>query len=56
VAHTIIDLARQPYCQLIVLEAHGRSGVVRALNGSVAEGVARHSNVPVLLAPPTASV
>jgi nucleotide-binding universal stress UspA family protein len=27
-----------------------------ALNGSVAEGVARHSNVPVLLAPPTASV
>jgi nucleotide-binding universal stress UspA family protein len=55
-AQTIVDMARQLHCNLIVLGTHGRSGVVRALIGSVAEGVARHSNVPVLLVPPTASV
>lgn len=55
-AQTIIDQARQLHCDLIVLGTHGRSGVARAILGSVAEGVARHSNVPVLLVPPTASV
>jgi nucleotide-binding universal stress UspA family protein len=28
---------------------HGRDGVVRALMGSVAERVARHADVPVML-------
>jgi nucleotide-binding universal stress UspA family protein len=55
-AQTIVDMARRLHCDLIVLGTHGRSGVLRALIGSVAEGVARHSNVPVLLVPPTASV
>jgi nucleotide-binding universal stress UspA family protein len=55
-AQTIIDTARELHCDLIVLGTHGRSGIVRALIGSVAEGVARHSSVPVLLVPPTASL
>ena len=34
---------------LIVLGTHGRSGLSRFLVGSVAEGVVRHTPVPVLL-------
>jgi nucleotide-binding universal stress UspA family protein len=55
-AQTIIDKAHELHCDLIVLGTHGRGGVARAIIGSVAEGVARHSNVPALLVPPTASV
>ncbi|NWG87178.1 MAG: universal stress protein [Hydrogenophilaceae bacterium] len=36
---------------LVVLGTHGRRGVERMLLGSVAEGVARLSTVPVLLIP-----
>jgi len=53
-ADTIVEQARQLRCDLIVMGTHGRSGVARAVIGSVAEGVARHSAVPVLLVPPTA--
>lgn len=34
---------------LIVMGTHGRTGVARALLGSVAEQVSRHSDVPVML-------
>jgi nucleotide-binding universal stress UspA family protein len=37
----------------IVMGSHGRSGVNRALMGSVAEGVARRSPVPVMIVPPS---
>ena len=36
---------------LVVLGTHGRRGIERWLLGSVAEGVARRSSVPVLLVP-----
>jgi nucleotide-binding universal stress UspA family protein len=40
---------------LVVLGTHGRRGVERMLLGSVAEGVARRSAVPVLLVPQPAA-
>lgn len=35
----------------IVMGTHGRSGLMRAVIGSVADRVARHANVPVVLVP-----
>lgn len=55
VAQAIVDMANTLHCDLIVLGTHGRSGIARALIGSVAEGVARHSAVPVMLVPPSAT-
>jgi nucleotide-binding universal stress UspA family protein len=37
----------------IVMGTHGRSGLKRAVMGSVAEGVARRSPVPVMIVPPS---
>ncbi|WP_102125337.1 universal stress protein [Deinococcus planocerae] len=45
----ILGVARDEDARLIVMSTHGRSGLSRALLGSVAEGVAHHSPVPVLL-------
>jgi nucleotide-binding universal stress UspA family protein len=36
----------------IVIGTHGRSGLNRAVMGSVAEGVARRAPVPVMIVPP----
>jgi nucleotide-binding universal stress UspA family protein len=36
----------------IVMGTHGRSGLNRAVMGSVAEGVARRAPVPVMIVPP----
>jgi universal stress protein A len=38
-------------CDAIVIGSHGRSGLAHVLIGSVAEGVIRHSQVPVLVVP-----
>jgi nucleotide-binding universal stress UspA family protein len=46
---SLLDACRSCNAQLIVMGSHGRSGVVRALFGSVAEGVLRHAPVPVLI-------
>ncbi|HET9342408.1 MAG TPA: universal stress protein [Candidatus Eremiobacteraceae bacterium] len=46
---TILTVARQHKADLIVIGSHGRSGLARALLGSIAEGVLRHSKVPVLV-------
>ena len=51
VATTIAEDAVSAKADLIVLGTHGRRGVERWLLGSVAEGVARRSTVPVLLVP-----
>jgi nucleotide-binding universal stress UspA family protein len=51
VATTIAEDAVSAKVDLIVLGTHGRRGVERWLLGSVAEGVARRSTVPVLLVP-----
>ena len=46
---TILDVARKHEADLIVIGSHGRGGIARALLGSVAEGVLRHSDSPVLV-------
>lgn len=45
----ILDVAAELKPDLIVMGTHGRSGLGRALLGSVAEGVAHHAPAPVLL-------
>ena len=47
---TIVDRAQASNASLIVMGSHGRGGVQRLLLGSVAEGVLRHSQIPVLIA------
>ena len=45
---TIVDVAPELNCQMIVMGTHGRSGLKHLLLGSVAEYVVRNSKVPVL--------
>jgi len=47
-AHAIVDAAAAGRYDLIVLGTHGRTGLSRALIGSVAERVVRHAPCPVL--------
>jgi nucleotide-binding universal stress UspA family protein len=49
VADAIVEEAISSHCDLIVIGTHGRRGLSRALLGSDAEIVMRHSPVPVLL-------
>ncbi|MEF2279999.1 universal stress protein [Deinococcus sp. YIM 134068] len=49
VPHVILGVAREEHARLIVMSTHGRGGLSRALLGSVAEAVAHHAPVPVLL-------
>ncbi|MES4787348.1 MAG: universal stress protein, partial [Nitrospiraceae bacterium] len=48
-ADEIVDYATVNQIDLIAMSTHGRTGLSRALLGSVAEKVVRHSPVPVLL-------
>lgn len=45
----ITRFARESKADLVVLATHGRTGVPRALIGSVAERVVRHASCPVLV-------
>lgn len=45
----ILELASQQHCDLIVLGSHGRHGLHRLLEGSVAERVVRWATCPVLV-------
>ena len=47
----IIDLAETLDVDAIIMSSHGRRGFARLVLGSVAEGVARRANIPVLLVP-----
>jgi nucleotide-binding universal stress UspA family protein len=47
-ARAICAYARRIGADLIVMGTHGRTGVSRALLGSVAEGVVRHATCPVM--------
>ena len=47
-AAEIVTVAEGSGCDLIVLGSHGRTGLRRALLGSVAEGVLRRAPCPVL--------
>lgn len=49
VSRAILDVAREQGAQMIVMTTHGRSGLGRALLGSVAQAVAQQAAVPVLL-------
>lgn len=45
----ILDVVHDENAAMIVMSTHGRSGLGRALLGSVAEAVAHHAPVPVML-------
>lgn len=53
VQEALLEDARNFNADLLVLTSRGRSGVKRAVLGSVADRVIRHSEVPVLLVRPT---
>lgn len=48
-AGAIVKEARSAQASLVVVGSHGRTGLARALLGSVAEKVVRHSPCPVLV-------
>lgn len=49
VAPVILATATQYHADLIIMDSHGRTGMTHILMGSVAENIARHSSVPVLI-------
>lgn len=49
VAHVIAAEAKNTQVDLIIVGTHGRSGFSRMLLGSVAEGVVRTADIPILL-------
>jgi nucleotide-binding universal stress UspA family protein len=51
-AERILETLESGEFDLCAMATHGRSGISRAMRGSVAERVLRHSPVPVLLANP----
>ncbi|MBI2529076.1 MAG: universal stress protein [Candidatus Rokubacteria bacterium] len=55
-AREIVAYARDKHVDLIVLGSHGRTGVSRAILGSVAEGVVRLASCLVLTVPAGAAV
>jgi nucleotide-binding universal stress UspA family protein len=50
-AAEIVRRAQDTRADLIVVGTHGRTGVVHALLGSIAERVVRHASCPVLTVP-----
>jgi nucleotide-binding universal stress UspA family protein len=51
----ITKAARDRHVDLIVMSTHGRTGLGRAMYGSVADHVVRTASTPVVLVPPNAS-
>ncbi|AKQ66045.1 Universal stress protein family [Myxococcus hansupus] len=47
-ASTILDVAEQDQCDLIIMGTHGRRGLPRLLLGSVAQKVVARASCPVL--------
>ena len=54
IAEVIVAAAKKTNADLIGVGSHGRSGISRALLGSVASDVVRHAHVPVVIAGPEA--
>ena len=50
--YQIVRAAKRLRCDLIVLATHGRTGLVHAIMGSVAENVLRRAPCPVLIVRP----
>jgi nucleotide-binding universal stress UspA family protein len=46
---SILDWARDRGASIVVMGSHGRTGIKRALMGSVATTVARHADRPVMI-------
>ena len=55
-ADRIVEFAAENEIDLIVMGTHGRTGIKRAILGSVAEQVVRKAECPVLALKPTTSV
>lgn len=51
-AETIMAYAKKAKADLIIMTTHGKSGIIRAVMGSVADEVVRKSGKPVLVARP----
>src|SRR6266536_520409 len=51
-AEQIVAEAERYHADFIVMATHGRTGLSRAVLGSVADGVLTHSHVPVVLVRP----
>jgi nucleotide-binding universal stress UspA family protein len=51
VQNTILSFIQDNPCDLVIMASHGRSGISRALLGSVTEYVLRHCKTPVLVIP-----
>ena len=49
IGESIVEVAREKNADSIILNSHGRTGVLERLLGSVAEHVSRDATVPVLL-------
>lgn len=49
ISQVLLDAASAARADVIVMGTHGRSGIMHLLLGSVAEGVLRRSEIPVLL-------
>ena len=52
IAEAILLSAANLHADLLVIGTHGRGGIEELLLGSVAQGVAHHANIPVLLIRP----
>jgi nucleotide-binding universal stress UspA family protein len=52
----IYEAAAKEDVDLIIISTHGRTGLGRALIGSVAEGTVRHAACPVLVVPSSAGM
>jgi nucleotide-binding universal stress UspA family protein len=46
---TIVRIAREQHCDLIVMASHGRSGLAGLLIGSETQQVLTHTTIPVLV-------
>ncbi|WP_410498031.1 universal stress protein [Chitinibacter sp. S2-10] len=55
IARTLVDDAVKWKAHLLVMGTHGYGGLTHMLLGSVAEGVMRHTHIPVLLVKATES-
>ena len=53
-ADEILEYSKKNQIDLIIISTHGSSGIARWAFGSVADKVARHATVPVLLITPAA--
>jgi nucleotide-binding universal stress UspA family protein len=50
-AEEILKIAKEWEADLIVMGAHGRSGLDRLLTGSVTRQVTRHAEIPIMITP-----